>query len=580
MPKNQIAKFLRQAIPTSLAALLLLNLHQPLSCLARDNTSQPAVPGVTFTKIQDLDPNKESPNRPIKQKWAVIINLSKYKERRLALNDPMLDDCGKEFRDYLIDEHGGRFSAKHVRLLNNMQATRQNIINSIGDKWLGPLAKPDDLVVVFISTNSFPTTDGSAYLCTYDTALDNVYGTCISIGDVMDTIRQHVKAERIVLVLQAAYSGTAHLSEGTRQTARNLNVDTNKVTVGTGFIILSSSQPDQMSWGNIFSKNLIAALKDKDGLISLGEAFQKARAKTEVDTEHGRNMAKQTPVLKADWKGHALIVGNPAVEEQKDIPLDVTTYLSAEAYYFRANDLITQGKLDEAIEQYKSAIDADPTYSDALADYGATLALKKQFDQAASMYVKAVNLRPKDALYRANYARILAELGRADDSKQQLKEAYQINPRDKVVLTALASLEMKDKNNQAAIGYLQEALNLYPQSSELADRLSFAFAQSGDIAQALEYAQKAVGLDPQSLSARLNLGSALVLAGNLNQATKAYIEATKLAPSDANAHYLLAKTLARSGDRAGAKDELQLFLNFASPSDPRRKQAEEQLSSM
>lgn len=560
------------SVMSMLAALAMIP-----PAMAADNTSQPSVSGVKFTKVQDLDPNKQGPNRPIRQKWAVCVGISKFKEQRLASNAPVLDMAAKAFHDYLVDPHGGRFDTKHVRLITNSQATKQNILANIGPQFLGALARPDDLVVVFLTTDSFPTTDGTSYLCTYDCALDNIYGTCISINDIMQTIRQNVKAERILLVLQAAHSGAAELSG---EKARPTKVDTNKVVTGSGFIIISSSEPDQMSWSNIFSTNLIASLKEKDGLIPLGEAFDKTKQKTETDTTGGSYTAKQTPVMKTDWQGKDLIIGAKSTEDASDIPVNVADFLAAESYYFKANDLVTQGKLDEALEQYKKALDTDPGYADALADMGAILSLKKQPQQAADAYTKAITVKPKDALYRANYARVLTQLNRLDESKRQLETAYQINPKDKVVLTALASAHLREKNTEGAMRFLKEALELYPKASDIYDKMSFANAQSGNFAEAVDNAEKAVALDPNSLSAKLNLGSTLMLMGNLNQATKAYIEATKLAPQDANAHYLLSSTLEKSGDLTGAKEELQKFINLAAPQDPRRSQAEAKLSSM
>ncbi|MBX3077319.1 tetratricopeptide repeat protein [Candidatus Obscuribacterales bacterium] len=547
--------------------------------MAADNTSQPALPGVKFTKVQDLDPNKAGPNRPIRQKWAVCIGISKFKETRLVSNDPVEDSAAKAFSEYLTSPKGGRFDSKHVRTLTNSKATKQAILNSLGPQWLGSLARPDDLVVVFVSTNSFPTTDGSAYLGAYDCALDNIYGTCISMQDLMKTIKDNVKAERILLVVQASYSGATDLAGGGKAKPAKAGSGNSLVT-GSGFIVMTSCEPDQMSWSNIFSTNLIAALKEKEGLVALGEAFEKTRTKTEQETAGKQFTAKQTPMLKTDWKGKDLIIGAKAVEEASDIPVNISDFLAAESYYFRANDLVTQGKVDEAIAQYQKAIETDPAYADALADLGAIYSLQKQPDKAAELYQRAIKEKPNDALFRTNYARVLAQLGRIAESKTELERAYQLNPKDKVVLTALATYHLRDKDTAGAVKVINEAIALYPNSADLFDKLSFAQVQSGNIADAVQSAQKAVSLDPKSLSAKLNLGSTLMLSGDLNQATKAYLEATKLAPQDANAHFLLSKTLEKSGDLTGAKDELHLFLRCADPNDPRKKQVEEKLQQM
>lgn len=236
--------------------------------------------GVQWTQIQDLNPNATATNRPIKQKWAVVIGTAKFQESRLNGMDDRMDEAARNFSAYLTDPNGGRFPETHVKTLINSSATRQNILNNLGKGWLGSLAGPDDLVVVFVSTKGFPTTEGGTYLSAYDCALDNVYSTCISMQTMMDTLKQDVKTDRIVMVLEAPYSGAAELTSGAKALFNGSNIDLAKVALGKGYIILSSSRPDQMTWGNSFSTNLIKALKSGNGMISLNEAFEQARVAT------------------------------------------------------------------------------------------------------------------------------------------------------------------------------------------------------------------------------------------------------------------------------------------------------------
>ncbi|HMP53921.1 MAG TPA: caspase family protein, partial [Candidatus Melainabacteria bacterium] len=207
-------KFTTQILVLSLALVYFVGAEK-----AKANTpdiNKSPVPGATFTKVEDLDPNKTAAESPIKRKWAVVVGMSKFKERRLQSDDLKNSQAAEEFYHFLTSEQGGRFSPKQTRLITNLKATRDNGLNSLGSSWLGSLAGPDDLVVVFISTSSFPTTDGGAYLCAYDCALDNVYGTCLSMKDLMTTLRKNVKAKRVVLIIQAAYSGAANLDEGAK----------------------------------------------------------------------------------------------------------------------------------------------------------------------------------------------------------------------------------------------------------------------------------------------------------------------------------------------------------------------------
>ena len=88
--------------------------------------------GVQWTKIQDLNPNATSTNRPIKQKWAVVIGAAKFKEKRLDGVDAKMDVAARNFAAYLKDPNAGRFPESHVKTLINSEATRQNIINNFG----------------------------------------------------------------------------------------------------------------------------------------------------------------------------------------------------------------------------------------------------------------------------------------------------------------------------------------------------------------------------------------------------------------------------------------------------------------
>jgi tetratricopeptide (TPR) repeat protein len=530
-----------------------------------------------WTEIQDLKSDARALNRPIKQKWMISIGTAKFKEKRLNTPSSM-DRAAEEFAAYATDSGAGRFDKDHVRLLTNSDATRQNIMSSLGKTWLGSLAGPDDLVVVFISTLSFPTTDGKAYLCAYDCSLDNIYSTCVSIEDLMTTLKQNVASDRILLILQACYSGAAELTTGSKALFPNYNLDPEQVSLGKGYIILSSSRPDQITWNTSFSDNLIKALREKDGLTTLQDAFDKAKLGTESDTMAASKGARQqVPVMKSDWSGKPLVLGIPPVDKVRSIPASVGTFLAAESHYLRANRAIIGGDLPGAVKAYKDALAVDPNYADALGDYASVLALQQDWQGAAQMSERAIRVRPNDSLCHTNYARVLMELGKPDQARKELEQAYMIDPKNRVALVALANMESKDGRYNKAIGYLERAITLYPASASLHDRLAYVLGRSGELAAAIKHSQEAVTLDPKLISARLNLGANLALSGDLPAAVSAYEDASKLAPDNPDTHYCLSKVLENGGQLERSKAELQRFIELAAESDPRRSEARDHL---
>ena len=543
--------------------------------------------GVTFTRVQDLSTTKRADNRPVKNKWAVVIGIDKFVEKPLN-NGLKMDKAAQDFYDYLVDPKAGRFDRDHVRLLANQNATRQGILNTLGDKWLGQMAGPDDLVVVFFGTHGFPAADGNTYLCAQNTVLDNVYTTGISMNDLMQDLKSQVKSDRIVIVLQACYSGAAQLTSGAKALFHFYNIDLGKFVLGKGYVILSSSQPNQVTWGDIFSQNLIKGLRENDGMVSLNDAFKFAQSQTQHDTTHDcQGCKEQTPVMKTDWTGNDLVIGTPPAEHTAGVPSSVAAYLTAEASYAQGNTCMQAGDLPGAISNYQAAIASDPKYADAHNDYATALALKGTWDEASTEYKMAVELKPDDELFHANYARALVKIGRKSDAEAELQAAYKLNSKDKNVLSALADIYVKQGNLSRASLYLKEALQLYPSSANLENRLSYVLAQEaqqpGDewiLDLALKHARGAVKADDKSVQALLNLGSVQLLKGEAVDAVATYQTAVKLAPENADAYYLLSSALEKNGDKADAKQALQKFLTLCGGQDSRAASARVKLSSL
>ncbi len=549
--------------------------------------SPPGNSGVQFTKIQDLAPEKRATNRPVKNKWAVVIGIDKFIEKPLN-NGLRMDKAAEDFYGYLVDPKAGRFEKDHVRMLTNTNATRQSIVSTLGDKWLGQVAGPDDLVVVFIGTHGFPAADGVTYLCAQNTVLDNVFATGISMNDLMSNLKKEVKTDRIVVILQACYSGAAELTSGAKALFHFYNLDLSKFVLGKGYVILTSSKPDQVTWGDIFSSNLVKALRQNDGLVSLNEAFKFAQERTHYETTHDCEGCKeQTPMMKSDWTGNDLVLGAPPAERTAGLPAGVNNYLTAESQYMAANSSVMAGDLDGAMNSYKSAIAADENYADAHNDYATALAMKGHWSQAIDEYKKAVALKPEDELFHANLARAYSKTGKSAEALSELELAYKLNAKDRVVLTALSDLSAKQGNLAKSSLYLKEALHLYPNSAQLHDRLSYVLAQEGQkpgeegqLDLALSHAREAVKLDPKSVSALLNLGSVQLLKNDTEAATASYKQAIELAPSNADAYYLLGSALEKKDDKGGAAQALKKFVEIAPATDARSAAAKKRLSNL
>ena len=248
-------------------------------------------------------------DRPIKDKWALVIGISKFKDSSI----PSLQYAAKDavdFRDFLVKE--GNFQQDHILLLTDENATYENIRTAIGDDWLPRRVAKDDLVLVFVSSHGSPKEidiGKDNFLITHDTRRKKLFATGLRFEDLAATIKDRTGCDRIVLIFDACNSGAAEAGGKGMYRAGNFNINS---LVGEGQIVISSSDANQRSWeskrykNGVFTHCLMNALKPVNGKqITIDEAFTKLKDKVEQEVRFDR-LQEQTPVQKSKWKGKKL----------------------------------------------------------------------------------------------------------------------------------------------------------------------------------------------------------------------------------------------------------------------------------
>ena len=251
-------------------------------------------------------------DRPVRDKWALVVGISNFKDSSINLKFAAKD--ATDFSNFLINKEN--FAPDHVKLLTDDKATRQNIIDVLGNSWLGSKAKKDDLVVIYVSSHgsrSMSDAGGVNFLVAHDTDKNSLVSTGIPMQWLSKIIKEQVPSDRVVLVLDVCHSGAA--AEGGKGLSRVTLVDPTELKIGTGQMVLCSSMAEQVSWesktyeNSVFTRRLIEALQTEEQKTSLLEAYK--RLKTLVESEVLRDRANlQTPVLYSKgWTGSDPILG-------------------------------------------------------------------------------------------------------------------------------------------------------------------------------------------------------------------------------------------------------------------------------
>jgi len=260
-------------------------------------------------------------NRPIKDKWALVIGISKFQDPTISLQYAAKD--ASDFAKFLVAEEN--FAPDHVRLLTNEKATRANILGQIGSTWLPRVVGADDLVVIFFSSHGSPSSMDRAninYLVSYDTDKHNLWGTSIELPSFAQQIKERVPSDRVVLFMDACHSGAALPKKGMFKAG--LNLDATQVAQGSGQLVICSSQSDESSWesknyaNGVFTHVLIDALRKNGQSGHLKDVFEtlKTGVSGEVSKDRG---ATQTPVWQSKWTGNDLIIGVKPTEPRPGI---------------------------------------------------------------------------------------------------------------------------------------------------------------------------------------------------------------------------------------------------------------------
>lgn len=248
---------------------------------------------------------------PIKDKWALIVGISEFANPALNLKYAAKD--ATDFRDFLVRDCN--FAADHVHLVTNKEATSDRILDELGDSWLPRVAGPDDLVVIFISSHGSPSdmdVRGVNYVIAHNTNPEKLFTTGIQLQHLADTIKERVRSNRVIVVLDACHSGAA--SGDAKGLVRPANVDADKFASGIGQLVICSSSKNESSWeskqyqNSVFTRTLIDSLKKNGPNTKLGVALThlKEEVPRQVQAERG---ATQTPVVSnAKWSGDDIVL--------------------------------------------------------------------------------------------------------------------------------------------------------------------------------------------------------------------------------------------------------------------------------
>ncbi len=211
-----------------------------------------------------------------------------------------------------------------------------------------------------------------------------------------------------------------------------------------------------------------------------------------------------------------------------------------------------RGRLDEAIEHYRRALELRPEYPEAHNNLGLVLSAIGRHEEAIAEFREALRLRPANPEALGNLASVLTATGRHREAIESLQLAVRYDGGNAGLHANLGVALQAAGQVAAAVDEFERSLALNPDQPEVRLQLELATAGGQAPDRAASVYERVLRDHPDNFQAHFGLAVALAQMGRAGEAIGHYERVVQLRPDHVEAHNNLAALLARAGRVADA----------------------------
>jgi tetratricopeptide (TPR) repeat protein len=167
-----------------------------------------------------------------------------------------------------------------------------------------------------------------------------------------------------------------------------------------------------------------------------------------------------------------------------------------------ANQLMQQGRVDEAIARYRRATAVAPDYAEAHNNLGVAFAKQGRLDEALAEYATALDKDPANADAHDNWGVALAARGDLAGAVSQYEQALAIDAAHADAHVNLGNALSRLGRRDEAIEQYRQALAARPDHADAHLNWGVVLAQQGKFAEAADHFRAVLAIDPSRVDAR------------------------------------------------------------------------------
>jgi len=195
-------------------------------------------------------------------------------------------------------------------------------------------------------------------------------------------------------------------------------------------------------------------------------------------------------------------------------------------------ELSKQGKLDEALDAYRKALEIDPKFANAWYNMGIVFEEQGKLDEALDAYRKALEIDPKLANAWIGMGNTLNNQGKLDEALDAYRKALKFDPKNALAWNNMGAVLNSQGKLDKALDACRKALEIDPKYADAWYNMGIVLRKQGKLDEALDAYRKTLEIDPKYADAWYNMGVVLHKQGKLDEAISAYRKYLEIVPDN------------------------------------------------